>query len=80
MLTGLKIFGTQAENQLKFVKLICNSLIISELQKNTSQRPSSIKTRIKTIPVLHNVLPHGLRDHLPLKQGLRLLSQVSHTP
>ena len=38
-----------------------------------SQRPSSIQTRIKTIPLspyqFHKV---SVRDHLPFKQGLRL--------
>ena len=36
-------------------------------------RPSSTTTRIKTLPCFTQVLEFvGLRDHLPLQQGLRL--------
>ncbi len=39
------------------------------------QRPSSIKTRIKTPnPLSLNLCSPYVRDHLPLKQGLRLLT------
>ena len=36
------------------------------------QRPSSIKTRIKTQPAALKFTWKPVRDHLPLKQGLRL--------
>ena len=38
----------------------------------TSQRPSSIKTRIKTPSCWLHTCSCRVRDHLPLKQGLRL--------
>ena len=37
-----------------------------------SQRPYSIRTRIKTEGYLFNFLNVSVRDHIPLEQGLRL--------
>ena len=37
------------------------------------QRPYSIRTRIKTVPGRISVGARGVRDHIPLEQGLRLL-------
>ena len=41
------------------------------------QRPSSIKTRIKTLLLGISHASQRVRDHLPLKQGLRLISLLA---
>jgi hypothetical protein len=44
------------------------------------QRPSSIKTRIKTLQEHRQSYPRTvIRDHHPLKQGLRLLGLIQST-
>ena len=52
-------------------------LIKSQYIKSyTCQRPSSTKTRIKTIHWKCNSIKSFVRDHLPLKQGLRLFLKI----
>ena len=42
----------------------------------TSQRPYSIRTRIKTRPVITPEDINRVRDHIPLEQGLRLIVRL----
>ena len=42
------------------------------------QRPSSTQTRIKTGVTVFNMRIQAVRDHLPLKQGLRHCNSYLH--
>ena len=44
-----------------------------------SQRPYSIRTRIKTLqPAVQSAQQRLVRDHIPLEQGLRHAERMSH--
>ena len=72
--TLFRIVNTAVRDHLPLKQGLRPSRLHQEAHAAASQRPSSIKTRIKTL--LGSALRLRflfVRDHLPLKQGLRLI-------